>query len=279
MSDAETLTAAGSGTANRVQEAAQFIWYELMIPDPDAAKRFYDAVVGWSIEAQPSGDMDYRMITRSDGGNSGGVLRLTQEMQSHGARPCWLAYIGVPDVDGAVAAVEGDGGRTLMPARDLPGVGRIAMVTDPDGAPFYLMRPQPPEGRLDAESDVFSVDRPQHVRWNELQSSEPDRALDFYTRHFGWVPNGDMDMGPMGKYQFVNRGEVMIGAIMPRMPQVPVSAWTFYIGVDDIDRAHEAVRSGGGQVLQEPIEIPGGEYAITALDPQGAAFGLVGPRR
>lgn len=112
--------------------AGSFIWYELMTPDPAGSKRFYDAVVaGWTIEAQPSGDMDYRMITRSDGGNSGGVLRLTEEMQGHGARPCWLGYLGVPDVDAAVARVEEDGGRTLMPGHDIRGVGRIAMVTDP----------------------------------------------------------------------------------------------------------------------------------------------------
>ena len=99
--------------------AGSFIWYELMTPDPAGSKRFYDAVIaGWTIEAQPSGEMDYRMITRSDGGNSGGVLRLTEEMQGHGARPCWLGYLGVPDVDAAVARVEEDGGRTLMPGHD-----------------------------------------------------------------------------------------------------------------------------------------------------------------
>ena len=62
-----------------------FIWYELMTPDPDAAMVFYDAVVGWHIEAQPAGEMDYRMITIPGAGNAGGVLRLTDEMQSHGA--------------------------------------------------------------------------------------------------------------------------------------------------------------------------------------------------
>jgi len=137
--------------------AGSFIWYELMTPDPAGSKRFYDAVVaGWTIEAQPSGDMDYRMITRSDGGNSGGVLRLTEEMQGHGARPCWLGYLGVPDVDAAVARVEEDGGRTLMPGHDIRGVGRIAMVTDPDGAPFYLMTPTAPAGRPDAERATSS---------------------------------------------------------------------------------------------------------------------------
>ena len=153
------------------------------------------------------------------------------------------------------------------------------MVTDPDGAPFYLMTPTAPAGRPDAESGVFSVDRPQHVRWNELQASDQDRSVTFYTRHFGWRQEGDMDMGDFGSYRFLYQGETMIGAIMPRMPQVPQAAWTFYIGVGDIDRAGDATRAGGGTILQGPSEIPGGEYSLTAVDPQGAIFGLVGPRK
>ena len=69
-----------------------YIWYELLTPDPVGAKAFYDAVVGWNIEAQPSGEMDYRMIGRSDGGMAGGVMRLTDEMASHGAR-AYLAWL------------------------------------------------------------------------------------------------------------------------------------------------------------------------------------------
>src|SRR3546814_15633668 len=86
-----------------------FIWYELITPDPDGAKAFYDAVAGWDIEPQPSGEMDYRMI-RVDGGNAGGVTRLTEDMAAHGARPTWLGYVGVDDVDAAAASVEKDGG-------------------------------------------------------------------------------------------------------------------------------------------------------------------------
>ena len=58
-----------------------------------------------------------------------------------------------------------------------------------------------------------------------------------------------------------------------------VSVWTYYIGVDDIDRAVAAINEGGGRILNGPMEIPGGEYALNAMDPQGAAFGLVGPRK
>lgn len=88
-----------------------------------------------------------------------------------------------------------------------------------------------------------------------------------------------MDMGEFGTYSFVYHDQVMIGAIMPRMPQMPATAWTYYLGVDDIDRALAAVTDGGGHVLHGPQEIPGGEYSANALDPQGAPFALVGPRR
>ena len=63
------------------------------------------------------------------------------------------------------------------------------------------------------------------------------------------------------------------------MPQVPVSSWAHYIGVDDVDRAIGAIQAGGGNIIHGPIEIPGGEFALNGIDPQGAAFGLVGPRK
>jgi predicted enzyme related to lactoylglutathione lyase len=255
-----------------------FIWYELITPDPDGAKRFYDAVVGWNVDAQSSFPNGYRMIGRSDGKSAGGIMPLSDDMKSHGARPVWLGYIGVGDVDRAVADVEGTGGKTLLPAFDIPNVGRVAMVADGQGAPFYVMTPTPPPGQPDAASDVFSVDQAQHVRWNELSTTDPASAIAFYARHFGWRQEGEMDMAELGKYQFLQHDGVMIGAVMPKMPQMPVSLWTFYIGVDDIDRAHEAVRSGAGQVFQDPMEIPGGEYSLNGMDPQGATFGLVGPR-
>ena len=260
--------------------AGSFIWYELMTTDPDGAAAFYGAVVGWKLvgDSGPTSDIDYRMWVRDDGGSGGGVLRLTPEMCDGGARPCWLGYIYVPDVDATIEAITREGGKVQMPATDMH-VGRIAMVTDPQGAPFYLMKPVPPPGKEGQASDVFSVDQPQHVRWNELSTSDDLAAVEFYGRHFGWTQEGDMDMGELGKYRFIQNDGVGIGAIMPRMPEMPVSLWSYYIGVDDIDRAVKEIVNGGGKLLHGPMEIPGGEFALNGMDPQGAAFGLVGPRK
>ena len=273
--DAPTSTGQQSAESPR----GQLIWYELMTPDAEASKAFYDSVVGWQIGEPVAEFQGYRMINRSDDRAAGGVLPLTDEMQQHGARPIWLGYIGVDDTDAAVAAIEEAGGKSLMPAMDIPNVGRIAMVADPQGAPFYVMKPIPPADKPNAQSDVFSVDQPQHVRWNELSTTDQDGAIAFYTSQFGWTQEGDMDMGEMGKYRFIQNRGTTIGAVMRKPPQLPVSLWTFYIGVDDIDRATEAVTSGGGRVLHGPMEIPGGEFSLNAIDPQGATFGLVGPRK
>jgi predicted enzyme related to lactoylglutathione lyase len=255
-----------------------FIWYELLTSDADAAGDFYGRVVGWT--AVPSGQpgMDYRFFFAGDGSDAndgvGGFMAITDEMAAGGARPAWVGYIAVDDVDAAVTTITSSGGSVLMPAMDLDGVGRMAMVADPQGAPFYVMR-----GTSDETSQAFAKYAPKlgHCAWNELATADPEGAKSFYNTIFGWVKDGEMDMGPMGKYEFI-KSDVPIGAIMPKMPEMPVSAWGYYFRVANIDAAVAAVKASGGTILMEPVEIPGGEFSFNAMDPQGAAFGLVGPR-
>lgn len=267
-----------------------FIWYELMTTDADAARAFYESVVGWNIDPEAGGDMDYRMISASEG-LIGGVLGLKPEMVAHGAKPCWVGYITVDDVDKMVASVETGGGTVLMPAHDMDHVGRFAMVADPQGAPFYVLKPTPPADDPDATSHAFSYDRPRdgHCAWNELHSSDPDAALHFYGQRFGWVKDGEMDMGPAGKYEFLRHagrapdgsvpGQGVFGAVMPKQPLVPQSQWNFYFRVADIDVAAAAVTANGGKIIHGPVEIPGGDYSMNGIDPQSAFFALVGSRK
>ena len=252
-----------------------FIWYELITPDPVAAKTFYDAVVGWNIEPQPSGEMDYRMIGRADGGNAGGVMRLTDEMQSHGARPTWLGYVAVDDVDASMASIEQTGGKALMPAFDIPNVGRIAMVTDPQGAPLYVMRATPPAGDENKVSDVFSPDQPGRVSWNELTTSDLEAAKRFYPAQLGWTLGDVMPMGDMGDYQFITHHGVPLGAMMTAAAENQ-PRWRYYFRVANIDTAKQAVEAGGGTVTHGPQEVPGGDRILIGTDPQGAEFAVVG---
>jgi predicted enzyme related to lactoylglutathione lyase len=260
---------------SRTSGHGSFIWYELLTPDPKGAKAFYDAVIGWDIEPEPAGEMDYRMIRRGDGGNAGGVMRLTDDMRGHGARPTWLGYIAVDDVDASVASIEQAGGKALMPAFDIPDVGRIALVADPQGVPLYVMRATPPAGNEDKVSDVFSPDQPGHVSWNELTTRDPKAALDFYTSKFGWTKGDVMPMGDMGDYQFITHHGVPLGALMTAAPENQ-PRWRFYFRVANVDTTKQAVEAGGGTVIHGPQEVPGGDRILIGTDPQGAEFAVVG---
>ena len=254
-----------------------FIWYELLTNDPAAAKRFYDPVAGWTIANGAVGEIDYRMIDAGDG-PVGGTMTLTPEMTGHGARPTWLGYIGVDDVDATIAAIEARGGRVIMPAFDMDGVGRIATVADPQGNPFYVMR--------DASGEVstsFDPEKPGHAAWNELQTTDLEVAKEFYPAVFGWTLGDVMPMpvpsevegGEMGDYQFVDHGGRMIGAMMAAPVGAP-TGWSFAFHKRDIDAAVTRIGELGGTVNDGPMEVPGGQRAVMATDPEGVAFMLVG---
>jgi uncharacterized protein len=249
-----------------------WVWYELMTPDADGAQSFYSKVLDWKIANPAQDGFDYREIQAADDGYIGGILALTPEMQ--GVHPGWVGYIAVDNVDASVSAIIAAGGREYMPARDMEGVGRFAMVTDPQGAAFYVMTSATGE-----TSHAFASDKPRpgHCAWNELATTDQAAALAFYSGQFGWSKDGEMDMGPMGKYEFLRHGSV-IGALMTKMPQQPVSAWTFYFRVPDIDAALEIVTANGGKILNGPHQVPGGDWTINGMDPQGAAFALVGQK-
>ncbi len=259
-----------------------FIWYELLTSDADAAGEFYGKVVGWTSINSGQTAMDYRFFSAGDGSDMadgvGGYMAITPDMAEHGARPAWIGYIAVDDVDASVARLSTAGGNVLMPAMTLDGVGRMAMVADPQGAPFYLMK-----GASDESSASFAATEPKlgHCAWNELATTDPDAAKAFYCAQLGWVAGDSMDMGPMGRYDFLKVGDdrgFNIGAVYTMVPEDPQPHWLFYFRVPDIDAAVAAITDNGGRILQEPIEIPGGDFSIVGYDPQGAAFGLVGAR-
>jgi len=255
-----------------------WIWYELMTPDVAAAKAFYEAVVGWTITPGTEPPIFYGFIANADGGMTGGVLPLSEDMLAGGARPAWLGYIGVDDVDAATAAIEAAGGTVLMPKTTID-VGSFALVADCCGAPFYVMTPVGADG----QSTAFSRDLVGRCSWNELMAGDLDTALGFYTGLFGWTLPPAMDMGEFGPYQFLaNGGEAMedaFGAAMKKMPQVPISAWNHYFRVADIDAAKATAEAHGGTVVNGPMEVPGGDWIVQAVDPQGAFFCIVGQRR
>ncbi len=246
------------------------IWYELLTDDLDGAQAFYGAVMGWTW-SRPEGGMerDYRIFSAS-GVGVGGLM----ESPDPAMGPVWLGYVGVDDVDASTAKLRSLGGSVHVEPTDIPGIGRFAFVTDPQGAPFYLMR-----GSSDQESTAFAPSVEGHCGWNELVTSDQQGALDFYGAMFGWKRGDAMPMGEMGDYIFLHHGEPMIGAVMKRFDPQASPLWRFSFRVADIDVARAAVEKGGGTVDHGPTEVPGGDWVIQTHDPQGAVVIFNGSRQ
>lgn len=250
-----------------------FVWYELMTSDADAAQAFYEPLLGWKFAGSGTPGMDYRLGSKG-GTEVVGLLELTEDMTKGGARPAWIGYIAVDDIDVSLAALKDKGGQLFMGPNHLDGVGHMAMVADPQGAPFYLMQPEG-EG-----SQSFAKHEPRegHCAWNELVSADQAGAHAFYTALFGWEKADSMDMGEMGSYDIYSTGDYTLGAIMQKTAEMPASMWSYYFRVPEIDAAVDYVKTNGGQVINGPMEIPGGEYVFNAIDPQGAMFSIIGKK-
>jgi predicted enzyme related to lactoylglutathione lyase len=121
------------GTANAV------VWNELGTNDTQKAGEFYSNVFGWTTQQFP-GPMEYTLFNNGDNG-IGGMYQITAEMGP--IPPHWLVYFAVDDCDAAVQKATGLGANVMKPAEDIPGVGRFAILTDPQGAQFALLKPQP----------------------------------------------------------------------------------------------------------------------------------------
>lgn len=257
------------------QEHSRFIWYELMTTDPPAAEAFYRAVVGWQTADAGQPDMRYTILSAGSRG-VGGVMAIPKEARDGGAKPVWMGYIAVADTDAAAQRIAKGGGSIHRDPADIPNVGRFAVVADPGGAMFMLLTPLPREH----EPPPIELQSPGYVGWHELYAGNgQESAFAFYSKQFGWTTIDTMDMGAMGTYRIFGADGVPFGGMMDKPPQAPASAWTFYVNVDAIDSAAERIKANRGQVVMGPHEVPGGNWIVQAVDPQGASFALVAPRR
>jgi predicted enzyme related to lactoylglutathione lyase len=248
----------------------RFIWYELMTPDIEAAKRFYGEVVGWTARAMPMEGGAYTMF-EVDGAGVGGVMPLTDEFKAQGVPPNWSGYICVDDCDAAAEKATALGGAVMRAPSDIPGIGRFAVINDPHGAVTAIMKPIPPsDARPRPPRGAVG-----HAGWHELYAGDADADIRFYRALFGWTGTGRHDMGAMGLYHLFGNADGEVGGIMTKPAQVPTACWCYYFEVKDVDAAAERVKGAGGGVVMGPMDVPGGSRVVQATDPQGVHFALV----
>jgi predicted enzyme related to lactoylglutathione lyase len=247
-----------------------FAWYELMTTDVAASKAFYGAVTGWTARSMGESS-NYTVFSAGDYGVAG-MMALTDEMRAGGARPAWMGYISVDDVDATVAELTKAGGKVYRPAADVPDMLRFAVVADPQDVPFVVFTPNP---RMQAPP-APPPETPGLFGWRELVTTDWQAAWTFYSGLFGWTKAMAVDMGPMGVYQTfgVGGGEAM-GGMMDKPAAIPAPYWAYYILVDSIDAAIARFKAAGGTLISGPHEVPGPMYTAQGLDPQGALFSLL----
>jgi hypothetical protein len=243
------------------------LWYELMTTDMKAAEAFYGTVLTWKTAPFEGTGQPYAMFNRSGDVPVGGVMTRPHEVK---APPFWAMYVAVPKIEEAAAKITRLGGSAHTEVIEVPDVGRMQLMMDPQGAAFYIYEPARTEQPPEAGPEIGEAS------WHELMTTDAPAAMKFYEQVFGWHPSEAMDMGPAGKYQMFNRPHGMIGGMMnrpPEMANVPPN-WLIYFRVADLNAAVERVKANGGRILSGPTEVPGGDRVATAADPQGAAFGL-----
>ena len=120
-----------------------FVWHELYGASSQASVDFYTQALGWETETMDMGDMGSYTMFKANGQNVAGVLGTSEQPHLADVPPHWATYIGVDDVDARLAKCVSLGASVLVEPMDVPTVGRMALLQDPQGATFWIFKPAP----------------------------------------------------------------------------------------------------------------------------------------
>lgn len=239
-------------------------WADLSVPDVDAVREFYGELLGWRFtESGP--EYGGYVMADVDGRSVAGL----GPQQTADTPPAWTLYMASEAVDATAGAVEAAGGTVLMPAMDVGPMGRMIIAADPTGAVFGVWQSGEHHG-------AGLVNAPGALTWEDLRSTDPARAADFYGAVFGYRTEA-VDGAPDDYRMFSLPGGEGLGGIggMMGAPDGVPSHWLVYFGVPDVDAAVTAAQSRGGQALAPAFDTPYGRMAALS-DPAGAVFWVVG---
>jgi uncharacterized protein len=236
-------------------------WAEVTVPDVAEGVKFYAELFGWNSAAMEAETGEYTLFSKQ--GKPVAALR-----GGAGFGPAeWLTYFSVEHLDAVSQKVLAAGGTLVVPPRDIPSAGRMAVFVDTTGATVAAWQPGGHFGAaLRSEEGAYIA--------SELGSSDLAKSQAFYSEVFGlgwggrhWYPEGLVDgrfvLGVLPAERYADLGR----------PPAP-DYWLVYFAANDVDAVVRKAESLGAEALLDTrTNQLDRQYAIVR-DPQGATFGL-----
>ncbi|MGH8907960.1 MAG: VOC family protein [Egibacteraceae bacterium] len=243
--------------------AGTLCWTVMVTPDATRTAAFYSGLFGWQAADASAGFASLQL----GGREVAGLLQLPEATGAAEASSRWLVYLASDDIGRHLAKVEAAGGRILAPAFDVPGAGRMAVVSDPVGAEFGLW-----EGWGHPGAGVMGD--PGSLTWAELYTRSRAAAARFYSAVFDWA----VEEVRAGQETFITcsidgksvAGMMKMSAAWGDTP----SHWMPYFAVTDVDEAVTLADGLGGETVAAPHDTSAGRLAVLR-DPLGALLIVV----
>lgn len=252
-------------TFSAAKPAGTPTWIDLITPDADAARAFYQAVFGWEYDI---GGPEFGGYTTARLGQRATAGLMGNQPDAPPTPAAWGLYFATDSIDADVARAVELGAKVVYPAMAVGDFGSMVTCEDPTGAAFSLWQ---------AGSHVGTqvTEEPGSMAWCELYASDAKQARDFYTALLG----ATADPMPGGvEYYVLKHGETMLGGIMQIDPAWGDfhPQWITYFSVANVDEAVAIVTQHGGKIMGNIDDSPFGRIAALT-DPSGAAFKIVEP--
>ncbi len=241
-------------------------WADLSTPDITGARRFYSALLGWTID-EPNPAMGGYANARIDGQTVAGMV---PSMPGQSMPSAWSVYLKSSDIDATARAISGAGGTLLMQPMTVGEHGRMLVAFDATGAAFGIWQPGQHRG-------AQRFDQPGAMCWHEVNTRDGAATDTFYRALF---PYEQSQVGDGKDFDYVTYtlGDKVVGGRLQMTAawgDLPAH-WLTYFAVTDADAAAARVQELGGKLMHGPFDSPHGRIAVVA-DPYGAVFSLIAP--
>ena len=232
----------------------KFVWHDLVTSDVATTKSFYGQLFNWTFEQRGR----YTIVSLNDK-QIGGILDIQPKTQErHAAR--WISSLSVSDVDQAASVVSANGGKVHRGPENIGDRGRVALVSDPQGAQLSLIHTKkgdPGDGPIADGSWL----------WHELWTNNPNDSVTFYQELAGYSTVEELD-----SYLILKAGDKWRAGIRNLFNQVLEQRWVPVIKVNDVKEISVLAKQLGGKVLIEPENPDYIDQVALLADPSGALF-------